>query len=296
MRRVLSLLTLLTLICSSWANAAPPVPDSTLVKEQAAKIDRLQEQVQSLSTTVGRLRNEINQQNKKQESLENDVDNLGEQVGIVKNALKNTSDSLLDEIGNTKEFVEERGQKTDRRLSSRTWAAGIMGFLLLLLSVALYSLLRKRLVNTSSTIDAVKKAHESLQEQSIKLDQKLVSLFDSQLSVQPTTSEDHSLVLKIANELARMETNLSRMDTSVKGHKQLGAAVKRIKENLSANGYEFVDMLGKPYHEGMVVDADFVSNEDLDEGTQIISGVTKPQVNYNGKMIQSAKITVSQNI
>jgi hypothetical protein len=93
-----------------------------------------------------------------------------------------------------------------------------------------------------------------------------------------------------------METNLSRMDTSVKGHKQLGAAVKRIKENLSANGYEFVDMLGKPYHEGMVVDADFVSNEDLDEGTQIISGVTKPQVNYNGKMIQSAKITVSQNI
>ena len=86
------------------------------------------------------------------------------------------------------------------------------------------------------------------------------------------------------------------MDPSVKGYKQLGAAVKRIKENLSANGYEFVDMLGRPYHEGMVVDADFVSNEDLDEGTQIISGVTKPQVNYNGKMIQSAKITVSQNV
>lgn len=296
MRRVLSLLTLLTLICSFGATAATPVPDSTLVKEQAARIDRLQEQVHSLSTTVGRLRNEMNQQNKKQEALENDVKNLGEQVSVVKNALKNTSDSLLDEIGNTKEFIEERGQKTDRRLSSRTWAAGIIGLLLLLLSVALYFLLRRKLANTSSTIDAVKKAHESLQEQSIILDQKLVSLFDSQLSVQPATNEDHSLVLKIANELARMETNLSRMDTSVKGHKQLGAAVKRIKENLSANGYEFVDMLGKPYHEGMVVDADFVSNEDLDEGTQIISGVTKPQVNYNGKMIQSAKITVSQNI
>ena len=55
-------------------------------------------------------------------------------------------------------------------------------------------------------------------------------------------------------------------------------------------------MLGKTYHEGMVVDADFVTNEDLAEGAQIISGVTKPQVNFNGKMIQSAKITVSQNI
>ena len=296
MKRILSLLALLIVFCSSHAIAATPDKDSTFVLEQAARIDQLQEQIQSLSTTVGRIRNELNRQNQKLESFEADVENLTGQVGEFGDVIKNTSDSLLDEIGNTKEYVDQRGQKTDSRLSSRTWAAGLIGLLLLLLSVALYSLLRKRIVSTSDTIDSVKKAQIALQEQSINLDEKLVSLFDTQLSAQPVTSEDHSLVLKIANELARMETNLSRMDSSVKGHKQLGAAVKRIKENLSANGYEYVDMLGKSYHEGMVVDADFVTNEDLEEGTQIISGVTKPQVNFNGRMIQSAKITVSQNI
>ena len=296
MKRILSLLALLILISTSRATAATPVPDSLFVQEQASRINRLQEQVQSLSTTVGRLRNEINQQNKKQESLEADVKSIDRQVGDIKDVIKNTSDSLRDEIGNTKNYVDERGQKTESRLSTRTWAAGIIGLLLLLLSIALYSLLKKRIVSTADTIDSVKKAQVALEEQSIKLDEKLVSMFDRELSVQPITSEDHSLVLKIANELARMETNLSRMDSSVKGHKQLGAAVKRIKENLTANGYEFVDMLGKPYHEGMVVDADFVTNEDLDEGIQVITGVTKPQVNYNGKMIQSAKITVSQSI
>ena len=46
----------------------------------------------------------------------------------------------------------------------------------------------------------------------------------------------------------------------------------------------------------MKVIAEFVLNEDLEEGQQIISGITKPQVNYNGIMIQAARITVSQNI
>ncbi len=44
----------------------------------------------------------------------------------------------------------------------------------------------------------------------------------------------------------------------------------------------------------MKVVANFVPDETLKEGEQIITGVTKPQINYNGKMIQSAQITVSQ--
>lgn len=55
-------------------------------------------------------------------------------------------------------------------------------------------------------------------------------------------------------------------------------------------------MLGKPYNEGMKVVANFVVDENLKEGQQIISGIIKPQINYNGQMIQSAQITVSQNI
>lgn len=116
------------------------------------------------------------------------------------------------------------------------------------------------------------------------------------INSQGIASVDHSLALKVADEIVRIELNLSRMDSSIKGYKQLAKAVQRIKDNFQANGYEIVDMLGKPYNDGMKVIANFVSDENIEQGKQIITGVIKPQINYNGKMIQSAQITVSQNI
>lgn len=104
------------------------------------------------------------------------------------------------------------------------------------------------------------------------------------------------MVLKVADEIVRIEMNLSRMDPSIKGYKQLAKAVERIKNNFLANGYEIIDMLGKSYNEGMKVVANFVSDENLKQGEQIITGIIKPQINYNGQMIQAAQITVSQNI
>ena len=141
-----------------------------------------------------------------------------------------------------------------------------------------------------------------LQEESVKLDSKLVELLDVQLKMQETQSHsegstpNHTLALKIADEITRIETNLSRMDASIRGYKQLVASVKRIKDNFMANGYELVEMLGKTYNEGMRVNADFVIDEDMEEGKRIITTVIKPQVNYNGEMIQKATITVTQNI
>lgn len=132
-----------------------------------------------------------------------------------------------------------------------------------------------------------------------KLDNQILALMERQMNAAPATisaETDHSLALKVADEIVRIELNLSRMDASVKGYKQLAKAVERIKNNFQANGYEIIDMLGKPYNEGMKVVANFVPDETLKEGEQIITGVTKPQINYNGKMIQSAQITVSQNI
>lgn len=141
---------------------------------------------------------------------------------------------------------------------------------------------------------------KKIQEESIKLDDKLLKLFERQIANVPQNEGsgkfDHSLALKVADEIVRIELNMSRMDSSIKGHKQLAKAVERIKDNFKANGYEIVDLLGKPYNEGMKVSANFVVDEDLEEGKQIITGITKPQVNYNGKMIQAAQITVSQNI
>ena len=107
---------------------------------------------------------------------------------------------------------------------------------------------------------------------------------------------DHTLALKLADEITRIEKNLSRMDPSVKGYKPLVKAIERIKDNFKANGYEIVTYIGQPYNEGMRVNADFVIDEELPEGTRTITSVSKPQVHYNGELIQKATITVTQNI
>ena len=198
-------------------------------------------------------------------------------------------------------------QSNQDTLHSRTlWGGGLSLAFFVVIIVMAYKL-GKRINSGTATIADVRKAQEALQaaqtkmqEESIKLDDKLLELFDRQIANAPKNegygNPDHSLALKVADEIVRIELNMSRMDSSIKGYKQLAKAVERIKDNFKANGYEIVDMLGKPYNEGMKVTADFVADEDLEDGAQIITGITKPQVNYNGQMIQAAQITVSQNI
>ena len=198
-------------------------------------------------------------------------------------------------------------QSNQETLHSRTlWSGGLSLAFFVAIIVVAYKL-GKRINSGTATIADVRKAQEALQaaqikmqEESVKLDDKLLELFNRQLANSPKVAgndnPDHSLALKVADEVARIELNMSRMDSSIRGYKQLSKAVGRIKDNFKANGYEIVDMLGKPYNEGMKVIAEFVLNEDLEDGAQIITGITKPQVNYNGQMIQAAQITVSQNI
>ena len=240
-------------------------------------------------------------------------DNKAQQLAI--DSLRNTCSILEKAQTADRKDINGKIDATDNNvrvnqdmLQSRTlWGIMIIIILLALVTTGSY-LLAKRIKSGDTSIDEVRKAQEALevaqkkmQEESIKLDNQMLAIVQKQLESKPTTSvgtavPDHSLALKVADEIVRIELNMSRMDSSIKGYKQLSKAVERIKDNFNANGYEIVDMLGKPYNEGMKVIAEFVLNEDLEEGQQIITGITKPQVNYNGIMIQAARITVSQNI
>ena len=240
-------------------------------------------------------------------------DNKAQQLAI--DSLRNTCSILEKAQTADRKDINGKIDATDNNvrvnqdmLQSRTlWGIMIVIILLALVTTGSY-LLAKRIKSGDTSIDEVRKAQGALevaqkkmQEESIKLDNQMLAIVQKQLESKPTTSvgtavPDHSLALKVADEIVRIELNMSRMDSSIKGYKQLSKAVERIKDNFNANGYEIVDMLGKPYNEGMKVIAEFVLNEDLEEGQQIITGITKPQVNYNGIMIQAARITVSQNI
>ena len=290
------------------AKSASDVDRITVLEEKCSVLQSKQE---NSDDTLNTLADEWENGERKIDLLKKD--NKAQQLAI--DSLRNTCSILEKAQTADRKDINGKIDATDNNvrvnqdmLQSRTlWGIMIVIILLALVTTGSY-LLAKRIKSGDTSIDEVRKAQGALevaqkkmQEESIKLDNQMLAIVQKQLESKPTTSvgtavPDHSLALKVADEIVRIELNMSRMDSSIKGYKQLSKAVERIKDNFNANGYEIVDMLGKPYNEGMKVIAEFVLNEDLEEGQQIITGITKPQVNYNGIMIQAARITVSQNI
>ncbi len=277
-----------------------------LLQKQNARLD-------AIESDINRLNNSIKQQHRTslrlsatdkeiiltQDSIQGNLGTLNERIIAVEKTQSEDRISFQNDIQETNTNIATNLVKMD----SRTMWGGILLFCTILgFSGYLYVKKRKDYTSMSEfrkTQEALRIAQSKMQEDSVKLDNQMLALMEKQMNATPTiisTEADHSLALKVADEIVRIELNLSRMDASIKGYKQLDKAVERIKNNFQANGYEIIDMLGKPYNEGMKVVANFVPDETLKEGEQIITGVTKPQVNYNGKMIQSAQITVSQNI
>lgn len=287
------LLSTLSAVCSTF--------------NDSLKIVTLKREVSNLKTTVSRLQQEDGRLIDLYQRQAKELDSMR----TIQQAQADNINTLADKVGTD---ISDANQKIDNNVStlsdsinSRTWY-GVVGILMALALLACaYYILRRKISSEVTTIDKIRSAQEGLetaqkaiQVESVKLDSKLVELLDKKIEATPISSVpeqvDHTLALKVADEIVRIETNLSRMDTSVKGYKQLAKAVERIRTNFLANGYEIVEMLGKPYNEGMKVVANFVSDDTLADGEQIITGIIKPQINYKGKMIQSAQITVSQNL
>ena len=253
------------------------------------------------SETEGQI-SEIQITNKK---LVSNIDSLQKDYNTLVANQKADKSEIVNSIGKTNELI----QTTENVLSSRTlWGACGLVILLSVIIATIFAFLKKIKLGTSS-IDEVRKAQGALevaqkkmQEESIKLDNQMLAIVQKQLdayipSANKTTGEpDHSLVVKLADEIARIETNLSKMDKSVRGYKQLVQAKDRMINNVRANGYEIISLLGQEYNDGMQFQTRFVPDESLPEGKRIITGMIKMQVNYNGKMIQPAEIVVSQNI
>lgn len=305
--RYIYLLLSLFFTLSVYSN---PATDNDKWKVLNEKNETLQKKLKSCESVLNKLKDKQRSNELKVTTLLRAYDQQRIEIDCLRNVcrqLEETQSADRKSMNGKINATNTNVQSNQDTLHSRTlWGGGLSLAFLVAIIVVAYKL-GKRINSGTATIADVRKAQEALQaaqtkmqEESVKLDDKLLDLFNRQLAnsskVAGNDKPDHSLALKVADEIVRIELNMSRMDPSIKGYKQLAKAVERIKDNFKANGYEIVDMLGKPYNEGMKVTADFVADEDLEDGAQIITGITKPQVNYNGQMIQAAQITVSQNI
>lgn len=301
---------LLLIICVCQATNAKPSSDNDKIKSLDEKCVNLQNQQSRIANDLCRLKDKQKESDRRIQALKSDNNRQSAVIDSLRNTCKQLTETQFADRKSVNGMIDKTNsnvQANQETLQSRTLLVCIIAILMLVIIVGVAYRLARRIKSGNTSIDEVRKAQDALQaaqtkmqEESIKLDDKLLELFDRQIANVPKNADygepDHSLALKVADEIVRIELNMSRMDSSIKGYKQLAKAVERIKDNFKANGYEIVDLLGKPYNEGMKVSANFVVDEDLEEGKQVITGITKPQVNYNGQMIQAAQITVSQNI
>lgn len=267
------------------------------------KIITLQREVSSMKTTVSRLQQENGKIRGLYQKQKSDFDSLLLCQKQQTEDLQALAEKMGVGLSETNKSIQSSTNSLSSIINTRTWLA-VCGILIAIaLLGVVYYILRKRIISGSSAVEKIKSAQESLesahkamQEESVKLDSKLVELLDKQL-IQPhdNVEEDHKLVLSIATEVARIEQNLAFMDPKTKGVSNLKNRASAIKTTLQSRGYDIPTLIGETYHEGDNMKPTMELDEELPVGTQIIRRVMKPMVLFKGKLIQAAEVVVAYN-
>ena len=233
-----------------------------------------------------------------------EIDSLKSVLAETNNRVDALLDSLNKNISSTREQIQIKSDSLSQTIAKQSqtglWIFIVIAIILAVIAFVFGKLIAKRGNEVALLSAKADKHHEQIVNRlsSEMSEMQTISKQIGSISAATGSESDteQKLITTLADRITFMEMTLYKMDSSVRGHKQLSKSIKQMKDNLLANGYELVDMLGKDYHEGMKVTANFVEDENLPEGKQIITGITKPQINYRGKMIQSAQITVNQNL
>lgn len=236
-----------------------------------------------------------------EEQLNDKVNGLQNKTSRLSDVTTTLSEDLTTAKNEVSEIAESSSTNTNsintvnQALSKKQQYGLIFIGLFLILVLVVYAILTKRQSTTTKKLTA---KQQEIFEKQIQDSQQLTDWFSNQtaksLGNNSSGEVDHSFAKRVADEIVRITTNLSRMDASIKGHKPLSASVRKLEKSLNSNGYELENLLNKPYSNGMNLEPVFVVDENLNEGESIITRVIKPQINYKGKLIQAAQVEVSQ--
>jgi len=259
------------------------------LKRNKKILDESSSEIKMLDGEVNELKISITEKAREIEELQ----------GLLKINKINTDSNIKD----IRQDTTKRFQNINRTISQQTIYWFIAAAFLAMLSAIVYLIMKNKIVASTDTLDnQIIKTRETFAEESIKLDSKLVELLETQFNVinqqsgaaeSGNTEQDHTFPLKVGLEIHRMRKRISNMPEDTKGINALKNSLKRLKEQFNDNGYEMINLLGKPYLEGMTVDPRFIPSDELNPGEHIITKVIKPQINFNGVLIQISEVEVS---
>lgn len=278
--------------------------DSLLLQKQQKEITVLKQWLKNQQKEIAQQQSYLDNLSTKSENQKKQIDSLKSETKNNAQNIRTIADDLGTKIQQTETTAKDSISKLDKDVNQNRLYWIIATLATLLLGGIIYWLLGKRIANSKTDVETqIKNTKTALEEESIKLDSKLVEVLESQLKLKNEAKtlekepeeKDHSLVLKVADEVTRILMNLEVMDKEIRGYKHLKKYSESILDNLKAYGYEIPVLIGQPYSSGLNMVATLEYDETIEQGKQIIKRIIKPQVNYNNKMIQAAKVIVAFN-
>ncbi len=236
---------------------------------------------------------EINQLILKDKNLNNLINDIKKNTEVLNNDLKNANNDVT-EIKKSSSINSNNIENVNKEISEKQqYGIIIIGVALILILIVYIVLSKKWSKDTKKLSEKQKEIFEKQINDSLQIAELLNKQSVEKFSVNDLKNEDHAFAKKVADLSTRMTKTLSSMDSNIKGHKKLLIATERLKNSLNDNGYELVPLLNKPYNDGMKLLASFQPDESLKKDEKIITQIIKPQINYKGKLIQSAEVIVS---
>jgi uncharacterized membrane-anchored protein YhcB (DUF1043 family) len=233
------------------------------------------------------------------------IDSLQQVILATGNALSQTEQTLGSQISATEKNTNQRISTVDQSLNKKSrdgiiWLLSVLLFSTIL-SVAIGLFLKKKQrADKTNIIEQLEKTKSSVEEKLVKEFAKQAEIMESltkTLQTIPTATNaepDHSLALKVADQLTSIERGINLIDEKTKGLQRIKNSLINLRDNLNANGYELPELIGKQFNQGMnIIVVNAISDENLKNGEEIITRIIKPQVNYKDKMIQAAQVEVS---
>ena len=308
-------ITIAALLIISQITFAQQLTSEELKKD----ISPLLKKIEVLENKTTKQARDIEGLNLKLSTANKQIDSLENKTTANEVAISQTKTDLTNEI--TQSGVASDGKITTvSKDLSKNSLYGIIGVLLaILLSGVLFFFWKKRqdtdkseLINkldnskkeinkeiesTKSSLSTIEqKLFEEYNKQVAGIEQLFLSISELNKGKTPDTikEQDHSLTLKVADEVTRINAFANTLDPTKQEAIALKGSVKRIIDNFKANKYEIVDLLGQKYDDRLNI---IVVGESIDfnlnSGEEKITKIIKPLVKYNGEQIQAAQVEIS---
>jgi len=287
------------------------VDETSAIKKEVNDLKSgLSDQIQELNEVI---QNNDNQQESETSAVKKDLDNLKSELnrqmqelttGIQENSSqqKNTISTVNKDLDNLKSNMSNQLKSLNISIQDKISSYRIYWIVILVILfivAGVFFLLKYRIVRLNNMLSSkFNSSIEVLKNEIIQLDTKLVQVLERQLEngnlqLSQEAEPDHSLPIKVCEEIQRMRNRMKHMDQGDQATKVFRNRLESLEDKLNDMGYEMVNLENEPYKEGMTVKASFTPSENMKDGEKIITRVIKPQINYKNVLIQAAEVEVS---